>query len=114
MPVTPPTSGELARIAERYGLHLPPQDLESFRVLAAGLLASYDEVERLYATGAPEPPQRRYQWPQDGGNDLGAWYVSTDITTRRDGPRRPAPTGLTRASAPPRRRRTTCPPWTPA
>jgi amidase len=86
MPVTPPTTGELARIAERYGLHVPPQDLESFRVLAARLLASYDEVERLYAAGAPEPPKRRYQWPENGRNDLGAWYVTTDITARPDGP----------------------------
>src|SRR5215468_207258 len=86
MPITPPTSGDLAQIAQRYGLHLEPEDLESFRALATGLLASYDEVERLYQANVPEPPQRSYQWPADGANDLGAWYVTTEITTRQDGP----------------------------
>ena len=56
MPITPPMAGDLARIAQQYGLHLQPHDLESFRVLAGGLLASYDEVERLYEASAPEPP----------------------------------------------------------
>jgi amidase len=86
MPITPPTAGDLARIAQRYGLHLQPPDLESFRALAGGLLASYDEVERLYEASAPEPPQRPWQWPAGGGNDLGAWYVTTEITGRPDGP----------------------------
>ena len=86
MPVTPPTAYELARIAEQYGLSVQPQDLESYRVLATRLLASYNDVELLYAAGLPEPPQRPYQWPAEGRNDLGAWYVTTDITTRQDGP----------------------------
>ena len=86
MPITPPTAGDLARIAQQYGLHLQPHDLESFRALAGGLLASYDEVERLYEASAPEPPQRPWQWPAEDGNDLGAWYVTTEITSRRDGP----------------------------
>ena len=86
MPITPPTAGDLARIAQQYGLHLQPQDLESFRALASGLLASYDEVERLYEASAPEPPQRPWRWPAEDGNDLGAWYVTTEITGRRDGP----------------------------
>jgi amidase len=86
MPITPPTAGDLASIAQHYGLHLGPEDLESFRVLAARLLASYDQVERLYDASLPEPPQRPYQWPAEGANDLGAWYVTTEITARRDGP----------------------------
>ncbi len=86
MPITPPTVGELARIAQHYGLHLAPQDLESFRALASGLLAAHDEVERLYLARQPEPPHRPYRWPAEGGNDLGAWYVTTAIATRRDGP----------------------------
>ena len=53
MPVTPPTAADVSRIAQQYGLHLQPQDLESFRALAGGLLASYDEVERLYEASAP-------------------------------------------------------------
>ena len=86
MPITPPTAGDLARIAQQYGLHLQPQDLDSFRALAGGLLASYDEVERLYAASLPEPPQRPWQWPAEDGNALGAWYVTTEITAAGDGP----------------------------
>jgi amidase len=86
MPVTPPTAADLARIAQQYGLHLEPQDLESFRALAGGLLVSYDEVERLYEASDPEPPQRPWQWPAGDGNELGAWYVTTEITGRGDGP----------------------------
>jgi amidase len=69
MPLTPPTVGDLASIAQHYGLHLEPDDLESFRVLAARLLASYDHVERLYGASLPDPPQRPYQWPAESAND---------------------------------------------
>ena len=82
MPVTPPTAGDLARIAQRYGLRLSPQDLESFRVLASRLLASYDEVERLYAASLGEPPQRPFELPAEGTNDLGAGDVTTEMCRR--------------------------------
>ena len=86
MPVTPPTDEDLARIAAHYGFHLGAADLKSFGALTAGLLVSYDEVERLYRETRPVPPQRRYAWPAEGANDLGAWYVTTEITGRADGP----------------------------
>ena len=86
MPVTPPSDEDLARIADRYGLHLTEPDLRSFQALASGLLVSYDEVERLYEETRQAVPQRRYQWPAEGANELGAWYVTTEITTRTDGP----------------------------
>jgi amidase len=86
VPVTPPTDEDLARIAAHYGLHLGADDLRSFGALAGGMLVSYDEVERLYEQTRPAPPRRRYQWPADGTNDLGAWYVTTEITARADGP----------------------------
>ena len=86
MPVTPPTDEDLARIAAHYGFHLGPEDLRSFGALAGNLLVSYDEVERLYEATRPKPPQRDYQWPAESGNELGAWYVTTEITARADGP----------------------------
>ena len=86
MPITPPTAGDLAAIAQRYGLHLQPGDLASFQALASGLLGSYDEVERLYEATLPEPPERSYQRPAPAANELGAWYVTSEITTRDDGP----------------------------
>jgi amidase len=86
MTIARPTSDDLAKIAARYGLRLSPEDVESFRVLVTGALASYDEVERLYAASAPVPPDRPYEWPAPAGNELGAWYVTTRIRTRDDGP----------------------------
>ncbi|HCU95231.1 MAG TPA: amidase, partial [Actinobacteria bacterium] len=86
MPVTPPAPEDIARIGQHYHLDLGEQDLTSFQALAATLLASYDEVERLYAASLPEPPARQYQWPAAAANDLGAWYVTTEITSGQDGP----------------------------
>lgn len=85
MTITPPTTSDLADIAERYGLRLGPADLESLRGLVLQGLASYDAVERLHEERLSPPPDRAFQWP-NSGNDLGAWYVTTDIATRREGP----------------------------
>jgi amidase len=86
MAFTPPTSDELAAIAERYRLGLDSADIEQFRAIIAGAAASYDEVERLYAARRPEPPGRDYQWPSEAENELGAWYVLSEITAAGDGP----------------------------
>jgi amidase len=71
MAITPPTSDDLAEIADRYRLGLDARDIESFRAILAGALASYDAVERLYAASLPEPPSRPYRWPDEAGNELG-------------------------------------------
>src|SRR5262249_58105985 len=73
-------------LAAQYGFHLSREDLGSSGALAGSLLVSYDEVERLHAASRPAPPQRSYQWPAESKNDLGAWYVTTEITARADGP----------------------------
>jgi amidase len=86
MPIPPPTDDDLTRIAEHYGIHLTGPDLASFRALAGGLLASYDEVERLYQASRPQPPARLYQRPPPGDNELGAWYVTTEIAAAAGGP----------------------------
>jgi amidase len=86
MAITPPTSDDLAEIAQRYRLGLDAGDVESFRAIIAGALASYDAVERLYAAGLPEAPRRAYRWPAEAGNELGAWYVTSEITSAGDGP----------------------------
>src|SRR6266568_1433799 len=86
MAVTPPTSDDLAEIAERYRFRLTAQDIEAFRVIIGGALASYDAVERLYQAHLPEPPRRPYQWPGEADNELGAWYVTTEIMSGGGGP----------------------------
>ncbi len=86
MAVTPPTSDDLAEIAERYRFRLTAQDVEAFRVIISGALASYDAVERMYQAHLPEAPSRPYQWPADADNELGAWYVTAEIKGADDGP----------------------------
>jgi amidase len=84
--MTPPTNDDLASIADRYRFDLNAQDVESFRAVIAGALASYDAVERLYTARLPEAPSRPYQWPAEADNELGAWYVTTELRTADDGP----------------------------
>ena len=86
MALTPPTNDDLAEIASRYRLGLGSADIESFREIITGALASYDAVERLYEASRPEPPDRPYRWPDAAGNELGAWYVTTELTTAPGGP----------------------------
>jgi amidase len=86
---TPPSGAELAAIAQRYGLGLGAPDVEWYRELIAGAVTSYDVVERLYAARTlrlGEPPSRDWQWPAEGANELGAWYVTADLTEAAAGP----------------------------
>ena len=86
MAITPPTSDDLAEIAQRYRLGLDAADIESFRGIIAGALASSDAVEDLYAAGRPEASGRAYRWPDPADNELGAWYVTSEIPAAGDGP----------------------------
>src|SRR5215475_4945622 len=86
MPTAPLSVDDVAKIASGYGLNLGIADIASFRTLAADLLTSYDEVERLHEASQPEAPPRERRRPPDGENPLGAWYVTAKIRTRDDGP----------------------------
>src|SRR5215467_2087632 len=86
MPIAPLSDEDVARIAAAYDLPVAEQDIASFRALAATLLTSYDEVERRYQASLTEPPSRPWNRPVDGDNPFGAWYVTTEIQTRQDGP----------------------------
>jgi amidase len=81
-----PDSAALDQIARQYGLALSQADVTSFAPVVDGLLASWDAVERLYSEEAPHPPDRPWKRPAEADNPLGAWYVTTSITTREDGP----------------------------
>jgi amidase len=89
VPVTPPSDDDIAALADRYGLGLRPADLGNWSALIAGALTSYDAVERLYQASLarePAPPVRDWQRPAEAANELGAWYVTTDIKGASDGP----------------------------
>jgi amidase len=86
MALTPPTNEDLAEIAGRYRLNLDSADVEAFREIIAGAIASYDAVERMYEASRPKPPDRPYRWPDAARNGLGAWYVTTELKTAGVGP----------------------------
>ena len=86
MPITPPSDEDVAAIADRYGLGLSRQDVAEFRELITGALTSYDVVERLHAQRLTAPPQRAWRRPAAAENELGAWYVTTDIKGAEGGP----------------------------
>ena len=86
MPVDPPGSAALDQVARHYGLGLGPADVASFEPFVDGLLGSWDAVERLYAENAPQAPDRAWYRPPPADNPYSAWYVTTSITERPDGP----------------------------
>ena len=86
MPIAPLSDDDVAEIAAAYHLHLTKPDITSFRSLADAMLTSYDEVERRFAASLPARPSRSWRRPPAAENPLGAWYVTTQIRTRDDGP----------------------------
>ncbi len=53
--------------------------------MAGYSLAAYDAVDELYdAIARPQIPERAYEFPDD--NPLGAWYVTTEISSGVGGP----------------------------
>jgi amidase len=75
-----PTLDQLDRIAGNYNLDLTGEDLESYRGLMAGVLASYARIDELTAL-APAVKYRRSpgRRPQPKDNPLGAWYWRTEV-----------------------------------
>ena len=86
MPVQPPDHDALAQVAAGYGLGLTDADLDSFRPLVHGLLASWDVVERLHTEGAPPVPERAWSRPEHSENLWNAWYVRCEVTGSGEGP----------------------------
>ena len=87
MPVRPPDDSDLVALAERYRLGLSDDDRAEFSPFVSGLLGSWDAVAQLYARTAPQPrDDRKWHWPDEVENPLGAWYVRAEITEGGDGP----------------------------
>lgn len=85
--VRPPGHAALEDIAQRYRLDLAPADLDSFRALMAGPLASYNRIDELTAP----TPNNRYPRtpgyrPQPADNPLDAWYWRSEIRGADSGP----------------------------
>ncbi|HEV7535693.1 MAG TPA: amidase [Acidimicrobiia bacterium] len=88
MPVDPPTIGQLAEIAESFGLALSDEDLASFRGLILPLLGAYEVVEGM---AEPTPLAPKYARtagyrPDPSDNPYNAWYWRCEIAGAADGP----------------------------
>jgi amidase len=79
-----PDSARLAALSEHYGFKLSEAEIAEFVPAVGATLAASEEVERLYARTAPEPPERASWAPVD--NPLNAWAVQTSITETPEGP----------------------------
>src|SRR5262245_39973212 len=87
MAVKTPTLDDLARIAEGFSLRVNKEDLESFRGLMGGMLASYARLDELTEPTLPvKYPRSPGFRPQPEDNLLGAWYWRTEIKGAPSGP----------------------------
>ncbi|KAA8970020.1 amidase [Mycobacterium sp.] len=85
MAVPRPSIADIVSAAEHFGMHFDDDAAAGFTTLVGHTLTSYDVVDELYDKIArPQTPQRTYRFPDD--NPLGAWYVTTEITSGADGP----------------------------
>ena len=87
MTAAKPTLEELAAVARAYQLDTTTEDLESFRGLMAGVLASYARLDQLTEPTLPvKYPRTPGYRPQPDENLLGAWYWRCEIKGAPDGP----------------------------
>lgn len=86
MTVIRPNDDAIGSAANRYGLHLDAATRQEFAGLVDGALGSYDVVDDLYADESFSAPSRDHATPDASDNPLGAWYVTTSISTATGGP----------------------------
>lgn len=80
-----PSRTAIEGLADELRLGIATDDLDVYHAAATGLLGSWAVVDDLYAREvAPTAPQR--DWSEPADNPLGAWYVTTELSTGADGP----------------------------
>lgn len=86
MPINRPDTSALQAIAANYGLTMSTSDMEQYRIATHGALDAWDAVEAAHETIASPPPDRVWNKPASKDNPWGAWYVTTEIQERAEGP----------------------------
>ncbi|MDI2037253.1 amidase [Paenarthrobacter nitroguajacolicus] len=80
-----PSKQVLENLADELRLGIPAEDVDGYHAMASGLLGSWAVVDALYEQEiAPSALSR--EWSEPATNSLGAWYVTTEIAIREDGP----------------------------
>jgi amidase len=87
MTVPRPSSTDIDTAAKHFGFHLDADDQLAYLAVVSHALGSYDVVDELYDEFArPLAPERDYRFPEAADNPLGAWYVTTEISSGAEGP----------------------------
>ncbi|BBZ41610.1 amidase [Mycobacterium conspicuum] len=87
MTVPRPSAADIDAAAQHFGFHLDADARRDYLAAVEGSLRSYDAVDELYdAVARPQVPERAYRFPEPGDNPLGAWYVTTQISSGAQGP----------------------------
>lgn len=81
-----PTLEDIQRAALELHLSLSGTELETYRRLVAEMVPTYSRIRQLALRDRPEPPTRRYWWPDPGEDPHGAWYCRTEIEPEAPGP----------------------------
>jgi len=87
MSAKPPSLATMRELADRYGFELSDEELLFYRESMAGVLESYERLDRL-----PEPklpvkyPRDPGHRPSEGDNPYNAWYWRCSIKGAEDGP----------------------------
>lgn len=87
MTVSRPSPADLDAAAKHFGFCLDADEQRGYLAAVTETLKSYDVVDQLYdRLDRPQVPEREYQFPDPAENRLGAWYVTTRITSGANGP----------------------------
>lgn len=80
-----PSRPVIKELADELQLGIAEDDLDVYHAAATGLLGSWAVVDDLYAREVEREAPRR-EWSEPADNPLGAWYVTTELSTGADGP----------------------------
>ena len=87
MTVSRPSAADIDAAAQHFGFHLDADARRDYLAAVEGSLRSYDVVDELYDKfSRPQAPERACRFPEPGDNPLGAWYVTTQISSGTRGP----------------------------
>lgn len=86
MPIDKLTAAALAQIAAEAGIGIAEADIATYEAVVDGLLDSWNRVEELYSDLALSVPERSWVRPDEGHDELHAWYVQTELNETQSGP----------------------------
>lgn len=80
-----PNRGAVEQLAAELRLGIPEQELDFYHAATSGLLGSWAVVDDLYEREMASQVSDR-EWAEPTENPLGAWYVTTNLSTTETGP----------------------------